>query len=166
MSTIYQKLNVNKPELAHSVEEFIYLGKTTSQYSYLRFCLTENRDGTPYVVHNVLDDYIEYLKKRATKVTLTSKEAMEYKYNPKKLSYKLYKSTQFYFLILKLNNMASTHDFDLTDNTVLLIPPDVLSEVISSIYKMERTAINYYKSVHSKDTVSTPIVNDRLRTTK
>jgi hypothetical protein len=166
MSTIYPGLNNDIAERAHTVGEFVALGNKYDNYDYKRFSLIENIDDVPYIVHNVLDDYIDLLKERAVLVTLSSEEVAEYQYNTKKLSWKLYDTTQFYHIILRINDLASTHDFNLSSKTIKLIHPDLLKDTITTIYFNERTTIGTYNAVHSNDSKITTNVNDRLRGTK
>jgi len=149
-------------EQTHSLQEFIALGKSVDVYDYLRFSMVENRDGSRVVIHNVLDDYVAELKDQAILVHLSSKQVDEYRYNPKKLSWRMYGTTTLYHVILKLNNLASTHDFNLRSGKLLLFPPTVMQNAIASIYSSERYAIQTYNETHSKDQALQPVKNDRL----
>lgn len=163
MNGVYQSSALTRNvEHTHSLQEFIALGKSVDVYDYLRFSMVENRDGDSVVIHNVLDDYVEEMKDQAILVHLTSKQVDEYRYNPKKLSWKMYGTTTLYHVILKLNNLASTHDFNLRSRKLLLFSPAVLQDVIASIYRSERYAIQTYNEAHSKDSALQIVKNDRL----
>ena len=152
----------NKVEHTHTLQEFIAMGNSIDAYDYLRFSMVEMRDGVPVVIHNVLDDYIDDLREQCLKIVLTAKQVDEYRYNPKKLSFKLYGTTTLYHIILKLNNLANAHEFTLRDGSILLFSASAMKEIISAIYSSERHAIYTYNSAHSSDTVPTITTNDRL----
>ena len=141
--------NVGNIEHTHTLQEFIAFGKSVNIFDYKTFCLIENQDGVDVVVHNVLDDYIEELKDRSIVITLTPTQIEEYKYNPKKLSYKLYGTTTLYYVILKINNLSNTHEFTLKSGKVLLFRPTDMKEILASIYNSEKNTINYYNNRHS-----------------
>jgi hypothetical protein len=149
-------------EHTHSLSEFIDMGKSIVRYDYPQFCLKETIDGVPIIVQNVLDDYIEDLKNNCMWVKLTDKQVIEYRYNPKKLSYKLYETTLFYHIILRVNDICNVHEFTLSTNRLRLVPKDLLSELISEIYNAEKTTIYNYNNTHSNITSKTNITNDRL----
>ena len=163
MASIYHAAaTTNKIEHTHTLQEFVALGKSVDVYDYLRFAMTEKRDGIGVVIHNVLDDYVAEMKDQAFKINLTPKQVDQYRYNPKKLSYRLYGTTTLYHIILKLNNLANVHEFSLKSGQVLLFTPSVMKSVISSIYSSERNAILTYNGAHSMDSTVKAVSNDRL----
>ena len=166
MSTIYPSQNSGKAEKAHTTQEFIISGRTSEIYDYLRFALVENVNGEELMVHNVLDDYIDLLKSVAVQVHLTPKEVSDYRYNPKKLSHRMYGTTFLYHIILRINDMASTHDFSLANKKIYLIKPNEMRDVVATIYNREKTTIRKYNAKHANDVSIEPIYNDRLSTTK
>lgn len=163
MSGVYGAAALTRSiEQTHTLQEFIGMGRAVDVYDYLRFSMVEDRDGSKVVIHNVLDDYLEEMKKQAVLVHLTPKQIDEYRYNPKKLSWKLYGTTTLYHFILKLNNLASTHEFNLKSGQLLLFTPTVMQDTISSIYSSEKYAIQTYNVAHANDATVEPIMNDRL----
>ena len=163
MASIYHSAaTTNKVEHTHTLQEFIALGKSVDVYDYLRFAMTETRDGIRVVVHNVLDDYIAEMKDQAFKINLTPKQVDEYRYNPKKLSYRLYGTTTLHHIILKLNNLANVHEFSLKSGQILLFTPSTMKSIISSIYSSERNAILTYNGAHSNGALPQLVINDRL----
>lgn len=147
--------NVSNIEHTHTLQEFIAFGKAVDVFDYKRFCLIDKRNGTDVVVHNVLDDYIEELKDRAIIITLTPKQIEEYRYNPKKLSYKLYGTTTLYYIILKINNLTSTHEFTIKNGTLLLFRPTDMKDILSSVYNSEKNMISYYNNQHNNSDAKT-----------
>lgn len=163
MASIYMAAaTTNKIEHTHTLQEFILMGRAVDVYDYLKFAMTENHDGMKVVIHNVLDDYVADMKDQAFQIHLTSKQVDEYKYNPKKLSYRLYGTTTLYHIILKLNNLANAHEFSLKSGKLLLFTPSVMKEVVSSIYSSEWNAIKTYNGAHSSDMSVKDVSNDRL----
>ena len=55
---------------------------------------------------SVLDRYRNELSQYKTKLKLTSEEYRKYQYNPKVLSYDIYGTTEFWFLILHANTQT------------------------------------------------------------
>jgi hypothetical protein len=142
----------NRIEYTHSLDEFIGMGGSITKYDYIQFTLREKVDGTEYIVHNILDDYITDLKDNSVWVTLTDEQVQEYKFNPKKLSYKLYETTLFHHIILKINNLCSTHDFTLTNKRIRLLRPDTIKTILSEVYTAEKNSIYTYNNTHNNIT--------------
>lgn len=155
-------LNNDKAERAHTIEEFIDIGKSIKYYDYTTISFKEILDGVPYVIHNVLDDYLPAMQDEAVWVELTPDQRYEYKYNPKKLSYKLYGTTLYYYIILKLNNLCSTHEFSLEKKKIMLLRPETMTRFMTSIYNIEKNAIAKYNSDHKNDVRPSGLRNDRL----
>ena len=61
----------------------------------------------------LLSKYRNELSQYERTYTFTDEEYAKYAYNPKRLSYDLYGTTEFWDLILRLNELYSTSDFDL-----------------------------------------------------
>jgi hypothetical protein len=155
----------NKPqriEHAHSLDEFIDLGKSVNKYDYIKFAMIDSVNNVPFVICNVIDDYLDELKSLGLTAELTEDQVLLYRYNPKKLSFKLYETTLYHYLILRMNNMCSTHDFSLENRRLLLLQPNTLRTIISEIYNSEKTAIYRYNNSHSKIQSKQVVANDRL----
>ena len=142
----------NTPDKTHTISEFISAGSVISNYfSYTDFSLIQRLDKTYYIIKNVLDDYIEEMKNRAILIELSDKEKDTYIYNPKLLSYKLYKTTMLYWVILKLNNQCNVHEFNLSSSKIYLLKPTDMFSILQLIYNSEKYAIANYNSVHEND---------------
>jgi len=165
MAIYANSAKIRKVEDTHTLQEFISLGQSADIYDYLRFSMVEKRDGVSVVTHNVLDDYIEDMKDQAFLIHLDSKQIDEYKYNPKKLSYKLYGTTTLYHIILRLNNLANVHEFTLKSGELLLFNPSTMKEILAVIYNNERAAISNYNSAHDSDSKVDIVYNDRVSST-
>ena len=95
-------------------------------------------------MYNVIWDYINELKEEAVPVLLTDKQFDTYKYKPRLLSMYLYGSTEFFFIILALNDMASEKEF--TKKTVTLLPADKMKTLLEKIYTSEKASVESYSS--------------------
>lgn len=142
----------------HTLQEFIALnGSLPNRFDHRSFCMIEKRDGVDYPIHNVLDDYLPELKERAMTITLTSQERDRYIYNPKLLSYRIYGTTLWYHIILRLNNLCNIHEFTIPTNKLLLVPTATLQEALGNIYSSNKVAIKSYNTKHSADSSITVI---------
>lgn len=141
------------PEDCHTLNEFISIGQSLDRAThYKMFSFTEIVNGSEFIVSNVLDDYLAELKELSVNVNITSQEAEEYMYNPKKLSFKLYKTTELYWVILKLNDIADVHDFTLDKKRLRLLEPKVMRNSMETIYNANRFAIDSYNYKHNNVT--------------
>lgn len=138
---------VKKPELTHTINQFITVGRSASNLTYTKLCLQETHDNIQYVVKNILDDYVTELKALALKVKLSDKEKIHYQFNPKLMAYDVYGSTVFYPFILKVNDMCSVREFN-TD-ILRLVPKATLMNALNSIYRNEKNNILVYNSKHN-----------------
>ena len=143
---------VEKPTSAHTVAEFLTIGKLLSNKDQLTdFSFMESIDGQEYIVYNILDTYLPILKENSMKVYLSKSEQASYKYNPKLLSYKLYNNPNYYWIILRLNDIIDVHEFDLHKGYLNLLAPTELSNSLKSILRKEQKAMYKYNTSH-KDT--------------
>ena len=135
---------INKTTETHTLSEFIDIGNNNHEINYIDITFNENRDGLEFVVKVLLDDYVEDLLDMTVDVDVTSEEVQKYKYNPKMLSYDLYGSTAFFYVILRLNNLCNIHDFDISSKKLKLLPKTIMSKVVSLIYSDNKNAIDNY----------------------
>ena len=136
----------------HTLQEFIALnGSLSNRFDHRSFCMIEKRNGVDYPIYNVLDDYLPELKEMAKTITLTSQERDTYMYSPKLLSYKIYGTTLWYHVILRLNNLCNIHEFTIPTSKLLLVPTKLLKESLSSIYSSNKVAIKQYNTKHAAD---------------
>lgn len=142
---------------AHTIKEFINYGSSDGNTGYLDLSFYEQRDDLEFIVKPVLDDYIDDLIDESVSIDLSSSEVNNYKYNPKKLSYDLYGSVKFYFVILRLNNMCNVHDFTISNKKLLLLPKTRMAEALSIIYKANNQSISTFNNYHSQDEIPKPV---------
>lgn len=81
---------------------------------------------------SILDLYSSELKAYETTLTLTAQEYQKYKCNPKVLSYDLYGTTEYWFLLLSVNELHSISQFTLNPLKVYRSSViDVLNRILS-----------------------------------
>lgn len=155
---VYPASGMKQVSKTHTINEFISLGKTsTDSTSYRDISYFETRDNIEFVVKNLLDDYLYELKQLAIQIQLTDKEIETYRFNPKLLSYKLYGSTKIYYVLLKINDMCNIHEFSLSNKKLLLLTPKDMSSSLSSIYNSEKFSLSKFINSHKEDKIITPI---------
>lgn len=143
---------VNKLSDTHTLSEFLSLASSIPEkFDHRTFCMIETRDGLEYPIYNVIDDYLPELKAKALTINLSSTEREKYIYNPKLLSYKIYNTTMWYYIILRLNNLCNAHEFTIPNNKLLLIPVKDLKDSLSKIFNSNSSSIKQYNTIHSKD---------------
>lgn len=81
-------------------------------------------------IYDILPQYIELVD-----VSLSETEANKYRYNPKALSYDVYKTVDYWFLILVANKYKHVHEFNLS-STIKLPTTKAINNCITlqSIY--------------------------------
>lgn len=152
--------NARNVKESHTVQEFIQLGgQNKDNLGYNDYSYIETRDRIEYVVKNILDDYYVELLQLAKEVKLADWAVREYRGNPKKLSDKLYGSTRYWHIILRLNGMANIHEFNLENHKLMLIEPSDLFDFMTKVYDTEEIPVKAYKQDHALD--ETPVVIER-----
>lgn len=129
-------------ELTSTLEGFSSFKDYDSNIYYSNLSIFEKSIDKNHVLlsYNVLNDYRDEISDFCVTVTLTDEEYNKYQYNPKKLSYSLYGSTEYYYIILFINSMASVKEF--SRKKIKLLRPKDLSSILSSIYSSEETFIS------------------------
>lgn len=127
------------PETSSTIESFVSFRNSDKNIYYSNLSVFEKSiDGTKLLLtYNVLNDYYDELMEAAATVELTDAEFNLYQYNPKRLSNYLYDSTEYYYIILFINQMASVKEFN--KKKIKLIRPKALSNILSAIYSSEQS---------------------------
>jgi len=84
---------------------------------------------------NALDTLGDYLINKRIETSITDDEIRKYNNRPKLMSYDIYGTTLFYYILLYVNNMNSESDFILK-NTVYIITKDTVTEFIKMVNKL------------------------------
>ena len=147
------KTYTSDPRKTHTIQEFIEIPNQVSDFfGYADMSYVENRDGIEYIVKNGVDNYLDELNDLARTINLTDTQVREYRYNPKKLSNKVYKTTRLWYMILKLNGLGNVHDFDLSSRKIKLLTAEDMRSFMSKVYNAEYNSILAYNSAHKNDT--------------
>lgn len=127
---------------ASKLDNMVKLGSSVS-LKYSKLCYKRLTDNDQIrCMYNVLDDYTDILDTYLIDVTLSPEEVKKYKYNPKRMAYDLYGSTDLYSFILYINKYASIREFTLNDPNIKLIHVDNLTTILSSILSIEQDALS------------------------
>lgn len=135
------------PARTHNLSEFLHAGRNDKVVSYGDLSYQERDGNIMYTVKNILNDYLAELKEVALIVVLSDEEYMKYVYNPKRLAYDIYGSTELYYIIMMLNDIASIRDFDM--KRLLMIRRSDLTEILAHITTGESRDIAMYNSGHN-----------------
>ena len=71
------------------------------------------------------------------KVKFDDKMARKYKYNPKRLSYDIYSTTELWFELLRLNYCSSITEFTLKNNIVNVYNVNQIKDILNEIMILE-----------------------------
>lgn len=88
---------------------------------------------------NVCYDYLKELLAVADKIELSDDEYAKYKYRPDILSYDLYGTTTYEFILLAINKIISPKYF--TKKKIYVIDSEYIEEVLTDIYNAEQEYI-------------------------
>lgn len=86
--------------------------------------------------NNVCYDYLRELLAVADKIELSDDEYAKYKYRPDILSYDLYGTTTYEFILLAINKIISPKYF--TKKKIYVIDSEYIEEVLTDIYNAEQ----------------------------
>jgi hypothetical protein len=112
--------------------------------------LTNNGDtdiiDVPY--DNALYMYLDEMKSASKTITLSNSEYERYEYRPDLLSYDMYGTTEYYYVLLALNDIISPKHF--TKKKIKVIEPEYITTLISLIADSESEYINLNRSIYTE----------------
>lgn len=114
-------------------------------HSTLHYKATFKRADGDKVILNysaLIDRYYDYLQKIIVEIELTDEEIIKYRFQPKKLSFDFYGTTELWSSILRINNIASATQF--TKQKVKMFTEDIF-DVLNEIMILEEDAIEENK---------------------
>lgn len=129
-------MNSTDPTKAVNLQELIADG-LAGEISLDTTSYVNRIDDMIFPTSSVFDSYMDFIMPLAIDVNLNDTEYYKFKMRPKALSYFLYGTVELWALLLKLNRVQSTMDFD--RRIVRVLDPkrlDVLNKVI--IYNKDR----------------------------
>ena len=120
-----------------TLESFINYKNLDSNVYYKDLAIFEKSiDGKSVLLtYNILNDYRKEIFDFVIPITLTNEEFQKYQYQPKKLAYDLYGSTEYYYMILFINSMTNIKEFN--RRRINLMRAKDMSSVLSAIYSSE-----------------------------
>ena len=119
----------DNPALTYNLDDFIGM-RLSDDKTYYNFSLLEKEDKILHVDHDLIDEYMEFLK--TVDVPLNRSQYNRYLYRPDLLAYDLYGSTQLDFIILLMNDMVDPKEF--CRRTVSLAYASDLSEFLDQVF--------------------------------
>ena len=138
-------INTSDPYKTHTLNEFISVGKSSSTVTYYASSILDQVKGINYSIDNIVFDYMDELKQLRVKVKLDQAQARYYMYDGVyMLSYDLYKTRDLAYLIMALNGVYNPKDF--TMDTIYIIRPNNMQEILSAIYNAEKEYIDINRS--------------------
>lgn len=100
---------------------------------------------------SILNKYWQFLQPYIVEASVTDEELLKYEYRPKKLSYDLYGTIEYYYLILRINYMDSSSDFGnfkklrLLDSTIVTFLNEVFvkekKDVLKNMSKIKEETV-------------------------
>lgn len=90
--------------------------------------------------NSLIDNYMEDIMKICTSWTLTDKDLINYRFQPKKFCYDLYNTTELWFILLRINNMVSSLDFN--KKTIYVFDRDGIFKLLNEIMTLEEESYN------------------------
>lgn len=100
---------------------------------------------------NVIYDYLSELKNATIKVELSSAQYLKYKYRPDLLSYDMYGTPIFEYVILALNDIISPKYF--TKKKIYMIPEEYMDMLIGEIYDAEKDYITFNRNKYKEESL-------------
>lgn len=105
------------------------------QYANLFNTQTNDTIEIPYM--SIAENYRDYLKKIVQRVVLRENDKIRFRYNPKRVSSVFYNgTTEYWYLIMTLNECVSVSDFG-TSDTLKIYNPQKIKSYINEIMVLE-----------------------------
>ena len=137
-------MNSYLPENTYTLEAFIQAGRSvTISYDTLSF-KERLTNGTEISILNVIDDYMDELKRLAVNVQLDKNQYTKYRFKPKLLCHDVYGNPELYYIILLLNRIIDVKDFNF--KKLRMIQVDTLNRFLSAVYNAEKKDIAMYNT--------------------
>lgn len=84
---------------------------------------------------SLIDNYMEDIMKTCSLVTLSDRDLIDYRFQPKKFCYDVYKITELWFILLRINNMVSSLDFN--KKRIYIFKKDEILKILNEIMTLE-----------------------------
>lgn len=132
-----------------TVDEFIEASESMS-ITYNSLCMSNllKDEDISITIFNVIDDYIDEILEYANPVALSREDYDKYSQAPKLLSYRMYGTTEFDFIIMRINGIYDPKDF--TMRKLKLLNKVDLTTILSQIYNANKKLIDVYNENHNE----------------
>lgn len=132
-----------QPTQTSTVDGFIEASESIA-ITYNTLCMSNllKDEDISITMFNVIDDYIDEILEKTKLVEFSREQYDKFSQAPKILSNYLYGSTEFDFIILRVNGIYDPKDF--TMRKVKLLSKDDLVTIISQIYNANKKLIEVY----------------------
>lgn len=124
-----------------TMEELIEWGKSQeishrnlSKEAYITYGNTGETIEIP--LNQLMSEYRHFLKPYIITVTINDEELYKYQYKPKSLSQVLYGTTEYWSVLLMINNCVSKIDFDM--NPVKVLDPKRIRAFTNEVLILEK----------------------------
>lgn len=104
-------MNTNNMHMISKLDDFLNAGEI-SEISKNNTTISEIINDKNIPLTNIMLKYEDIINGCGILIELTDAELNNYKYNPKKLSFDLYGTTELYYILLMLNDMYSVTQFN------------------------------------------------------
>lgn len=128
----------NEIKDSYTIEDNISNG-STSVINYYNTSILQKIGDIEYASDNIINDYLEELIDNSTTVELSDLEFIKYIFRPDLLSYDVYGTMDFDFVILAINGICDPKDFD--RKKIKLPSSDILDVLLNYIYNAENDYI-------------------------
>jgi hypothetical protein len=143
----------NEFEDYSTVSETISKGSALSTLSYYNTSILQKIDDIEYSDHNIIYDYLDELLSLTSTIELTDLEYLKFEFRPDLLSYYVYGTADYDFVILALNGLLSPKDF--TKKKLKLLDSDTMNTMINKIYNAENTYITRNRQNYLSESITT-----------
>ena len=117
-------------------EDISYRNLHTPIYIRTNSRLTDETDTFLIPYKSIMLNYMSYFRECVLTITMSENEKIEYRYKPKRLSNKLYGTTELWSSLLELNNMISIIDFNL-EKDIKVFEPKKFKELLNEVMIQE-----------------------------
>lgn len=101
----------------------------------LRINYANSGESVRMPLNSIIAKYKDYFDKYIDEVELTEEEQIKYRYSPKKFSQDMYGTTEYWSIILYINECHSIMDFEPV--TVKYVLPNQITDLINEILILE-----------------------------
>lgn len=101
----------------------------------LRINYTNSGESVRMPLNSIIAKYKDYFDKYIDEVELTEEEQLTYRYSPKKFSQDMYGTTEYWSIILYINECHSVMDFEPVK--VKYVVPQSITDLINEILILE-----------------------------